>query len=832
MNVSLGSLRQRLLAMRAWDSSGKSLDEKLNSAINQALDRLAGDVPEALIPDEEHVVLQPPQKSGDDYVKAYLVCHPTDKRLLLFVDKNGVPIDSTRSLTTWRPRCTGEWDGIMHIEVKDPSGRWHRRQCREFFFDDQSYAMTRLNIRPFGTASNIAVGQKAVSFVRTSKATEEANKITKAAMAQFREEYDYTQNKASANNVAKVFVNEYLAGAGTKSAVAAFKASSRQDAADKLSIAQANGLPVEEVNQAFLSQFRAKLRSRGIKFSTFDSYGGALQAKKLPFAADPSYDVTVRSLSTKTKDFEVFDHDPTQLFKKNREPAVSLHSNENNGQKAQTNQRPNPDREFHQRRQYMVTLDRPWRNNLDGWSWYTKLVVGSVYDPQTQSWKRVSREIKQQTVGEPMEFRIYQPEFFLRDDVTELHEPAVVYDETQQQIWSIDTAGADRAGMRDYQGDTEGRPVRMFRGRHFQLPAPTEPPKLNYVTQNIAPWVHELLSKPLPGGDSGALGGLADLLVPSGDHESLRQGTWSVCYTYVWGRRDKEWQQAPNIAPKGHRGLSSEIEINWAHTQGIHASTLRPTSSTSIAGITDPTWESAPSPAETVFLDPTNLMTKGAILVKATNIDAMLGFSDPYTQRFGRSGLRLRFYVSHNAYEGRGIAGGIGSQGAMANTETGNKFYLLCEVEPTYDEFAANPQAACQFFWRGSCLYDIERPLRHSTGYYAYKTYPVQDSRYELDLRVSRLPKKLIDDQDTPPIQRDAISALIELSAYYVALLDGADQAGAQVHLDRYTELARRYRSRYANPAKIVEPTSIIGGTSYRSRNGLFGNYASLKQDS
>ena len=134
--------------------------------------------------------------------------------------------------------------------------------------------------------------------------------------------------------------------------------------------------------------------------------------------------------------------------------------------------------------------------------------------------------------------------------------------------------------------------------------------------------------------------------------------------------------------------------------------------------------------------------------------------------------------------------------------------------------------------WTGNCLYDIERPLRHSTGYYAYKTYPVQDDRYELDLRVSRLPKKLIDDQDTPPIQRDAVSALVELSAYYVALLDGADQAGAQVHLDRYTELARRYRSRYANPAKIVEPTSIIGGTPYRSRSNLFGSFNSLKQDS
>ena len=94
-------------------------------------------------------------------------------------------------------------------------------------------------------------------------------------------------------------------------------------------------------------------------------------------------------------------------------------------------------------------------------------------------------------------------------------------------------------------------------------------------------------------------------------------------------------------------------------------------------------------------------------------------------------------------------------------------------------------------------------------------------------LSVSRLPNELIDDRDTPPVQRDAIPALIELSAYYVALLDGADQSGAQVHLDRYIELARKYRSRYANPAKIVEPTSIVGGSSYRSHFNMFGNFKS-----
>ena len=58
MSTSLKSIRQQLLSMRAWQSDGKTLDKKIDDAINQALDRLAGDVPEALIPDEHHVVLQ------------------------------------------------------------------------------------------------------------------------------------------------------------------------------------------------------------------------------------------------------------------------------------------------------------------------------------------------------------------------------------------------------------------------------------------------------------------------------------------------------------------------------------------------------------------------------------------------------------------------------------------------------------------------------------------------------------------------------------------------------------------------------------------------------
>ena len=80
----------------------------------------------------------------------------------------------------------------------------------------------------------------------------------------------------------------------------------------------------------------------------------------------------------------------------------------------------------------------------------------------------------------------------------------------------------------------------------------------------------------------------------------------------------------------------------------------------------------------------------------------------------------------------------------------------------------------------------------------------------------------MIDDQDTPPIKRDAVTALLELSLYYVALLDGADQSGAQVHLDRYNEVVKTYRKSYGNPGRVVEPRSLGSGGSRFTRFGTF----------
>jgi hypothetical protein len=635
----LANLIARLFNLRSGDSSGDTMNSRARSALNLALDRLAGDVPEALVPDEEHIVLYADVDASSSDVAARLK-FTTDRRVLEFVDTAGAGIADGASLTTWRPTITGEWDGIMHLEVTDPDGVVHRRQSMEWWKDTSG----------------------------------------------------------------------------------------------------------------------------------------------------------------------------------------------------------SPDR-------YYVSLDRPWRNITDT----------------------------------AMKFRIHQPEFYIRDDAMELLEPGRIWDGTKQQVWAIDTAGASRQDMIDFQGDAGGRPYRMWRGRHFQIPAPTEAPQVVEAIENpvipdfgvetdpdpdtnapnigtsIQPKVGSNESVQVPSasaGDSmeatipsaagsassfssGAAGPSAGPVVTAAlagssgpgvstlgsstgttplpdayqwhETDTLREGTWAIRYTYVWGRRDEEWQQSPLVTPGSNTEQDSTYDLTWAY---------EPASSVvdgvnQYSGVHDPTWESAPSPATIV-----QQTSGGALVLSATNIDAMLGFGRSADIRFGRTGLRIRYYVAH--------LGADGNAGELNSVETNFRYHLLCEVEPTYDQVSVLTTAGTtapasvsglgrgaktggRIVWNGDQLYDYHRPLKHSTGYYAWKVYPHQDSRYELDFRVLRLPRKFVNDQDTAPIQRDAVPALLELALHYIALADGNDQLGAQAHLSRYQDLARSYRARYANPGGVIEPVPITG---------------------
>ena len=586
MDVSLASLRSQILAMRSWDSSGETQNNRIRQSLNVALNRMSNDVPQALVPDEEHIVLYPEVKSSTDSVAARVVTYDNDKRLLEFTDVSGNKLTSGSSATTWRPTVTGEWDGIMHIEITDGDGRIHRRQCLEWFTD----------------------------------------------------------------------------GVGN--------------------------------NQSFL-----------------------------------------------------------------------------------------------------VTLDRP----------YNDIIANSS--------------------SGRFHFRIHQPEFFVTDDVIELMEPGRIFDGTRQQVWKIDTAGASRQDMLDYQGESTGRPYRCWRGRHFQLPAPTE-----------APTVFDARQSPDDGEDDRAYFGgdittdpLSDLPAQyKWSSSGYAQGKWAICYTYVLGRKDEDWQQAPSVTPGGDTSQDGTYGITWSYKSGTIISTEN-----KYSGIHDPQFESAPSPV-TIIDQKTTSDEYGSLILSAASIDSMLGFGDSSFKRFGRTGLRVRYYVAQIDADER-------SSNSIADAETNGRFHLLCEVEPTYDMVdklttsgvwkpyaaikydAKRVRKAARVVWTGAELYDYHRRLPHSTGYYAWKVFPHQDARYELDFRVSRLPKKYVSDEDTAPIHPEAIPTLIELALYYVCLVDGNDQVSAQAHLTRYYDLLRVFRDRYGNSGGIVEPVPILG-YSQRHRYGRFSS--------
>ena len=342
---------------------------------------------------------------------------------------------------------------------------------------------------------------------------------------------------------------------------------------------------------------------------------------------------------------------------------------------------------------YYVSLDRQWRNAVDA----------------------------------NMTGRIYMREFFTRADVTKILDPVNLWSANRSQMWSLSTSTAHRVQIQDFRRESTGPPNDWWRTRQFQMPTPTEPPTATAAapqpTGPNLPWVG-----PLPEGD------------------------FNFVYTYVWGRRDVEWQSGGN------------------------------------SGIRDPVWESAPSPEmAAVFSHAAGSNAGRGIILQAPNIDAIQNFFTAGgtlgATRHGRSGFRIRFYARRAT-----IRAGTGAV-EFRSVETNERYYLLAEIDPT-DSVTIGDAPAVTYYvaysWDGSQIPDITRQLVHSQGYYAYETSPHQDMRYELDMRCLRRPTDLVDDQDTAPIQPDAWTIFLELVLYYLCGMDGVDAVNAKMHLDTY----------------------------------------------
>lgn len=240
-------------------------------------------------------------------------------------------------------------------------------------------------------------------------------------------------------------------------------------------------------------------------------------------------------------------------------------------------------------------------------------------------------------------------------------------------------------------------------------------------------------------------------VTPAVDQEQLvwgleATGKFDYCFTYVWGKRD-QMRQDP-------------------------------------AGNYDPQWESSPSPVSAAIVVPTNRHT--TVTVGLPDVDWQVFYDKAGTLRQTHSGLRKRIY--RRRYTSTGAAP------LITAIEAPEVFQFLAEVDGATTTFTDN----------GSVVPGYYRRLPEVHGYYAWTGTPQQDQRYELDLRVLRRPRSLLNDYDAPRVHPDAIDALIQWCVYYFDQNDN-NLEGAAAALRAAKEMTGQLRSRYANPSAFVE---------------------------
>ena len=423
------------------------------------------------------------------------------------------------------------------------------------------------------------------------------------------------------------------------------------------------------------------------------------------------------------------------------------------------------------------------------------------------------------------DFRIYQPEFFLQANAIEILTPMQLFDDSEQLVGQISSGTARREYLPDFRQRVQGRPTDFWRGRFFQMPTPTEPPRVRSLISNTSDNTtrHLAWAGPMPA------------------------GKFEFCYTYAWGRKEQE----------------------WGETQSLFE---------------DPEWESAPSPISAAFDHATEFDTNfagspatgsykaaRAISIEMSNLEEMLDFvgfasgvplgpsyTNPPTTpspgaplRYGRSGVRLRLYVRRLAVypdygpdaefsETRDTATSfqiIPASARLNRVESDEKFYLLAELNPLdLDATAADMRVTTgkyfvsNFTWQGklqtvsgrtAIVPDQSRQLVKTTGYYAYHIWPTPDQDYDLDAQVLMQPKELVSDQDQVPVKQEAFSAFLELALAYMSRLDGVDQNSEVKHRTLYRQLVRRFRSQHGDNNGIVE-NRAWGDIRPRYRYGTF----------
>ena len=391
-----------------------------------------------------------------------------------------------------------------------------------------------------------------------------------------------------------------------------------------------------------------------------------------------------------------------------------------------------------------------------------------------------------------MDFRIYQPSFYLPANTIEVLTPLRLFDDSEQLVGR--SAAAPCRKYRRISGAVSGRPTDFWRGEFQQLPSPTEAPKVSSVLKNAdAVKYHEWLGP-------------------------VQEGKFEFCYTYAWGRKEAEWGE-------------------------------------SMGGFEDPQFESAPSPISTVY-DHASESERDGVAPRASHRHRApqpggdAGLRQPQgdsAERLhlpaalpgsaelchGRSGIKIRIYVRRlrppkpTALKPRTPPPLVQSDHRLIRVEADEKFYLLMELDPLvqnkrYDSGLATrstrPAPGRARPARRTAYPDPTRQLRETTA-----TTPTTCGRSPTRTTTSTCApaSRSWSTTTTSSIKQEAFSAYMELALAYMSRLDGVDQNSEVKHRALYRQLVRRFRSQHGDNNCIVE-NKAWGEIRPRYRYGTF----------
>lgn len=241
------------------------------------------------------------------------------------------------------------------------------------------------------------------------------------------------------------------------------------------------------------------------------------------------------------------------------------------------------------------------------------------------------------------------------------------------------------------------------------------------------------------------------------------EGTFEYCFTISVGENEPSTQRNPVSAA---------------------ATTVTP-------GRYDPYVESPPSEATSVTAS-----NGKHIRVNLPNLELSEGFGVG-TLRAGRSGYRKRIYR-------RRVTDASGTLNFQS------RWYLIAEVDgatTTWDD-------------DGSMVPDTRRELGDNSVLEHLALYPTPNESYTVRLRATFRPKELIDETDTPPLDEEAVEALIllGLALAYEAAGNPSAATAKMVEYENYLDNIKRNKSdgRPASQLGRRRPARAKGYRNYR----------------